>query len=61
MKFRRWADDHFKPVGAFLLILAALNLLVSYTLFPDHPVMAAANATMALILGVGVIMSWRSS
>ncbi len=43
------------------MILAALNLLVSYTLFPDHPIMAAANAAMALILAVGVIMSWRSS
>lgn len=30
--FRRWVDDHFKLVGAFLLILAALNLLISYTL-----------------------------
>jgi membrane protein CcdC involved in cytochrome C biogenesis len=58
--FRRWVDDHFKLVRAFLLILAALNILVSYTLFTDHPIMAAANATMALILAVGVIMSWRS-
>lgn len=59
--FRRWVDDHFKLVGAFLLILAALNLLVSYILFPSHPLMAAANATMAVILAVGVVMSWRSS
>lgn len=59
--FRGWVDDHFKLVGAFLLILAALNLLVSYILFPSHPIMAAANATMTLILAVGVIMSWRCS
>lgn len=54
---RRWVDDHFKVVAAFLLILAALNLLVSYMLFPSHSLMVAANATMAVILGLGVIMS----
>ncbi len=59
--FRRWVDDHFKLVGTFLLILAGLNLLISYTLFPEHPIMALANATMAVILAVGVLMSWRSS
>lgn len=58
--FRRWVDDHFKFVAAFLLILAALNLWISYTLFADHPIMAAANATMAVILAIGVVMSWRS-
>ncbi len=47
--YRRWMDAHFKLVGAFLLILATLNLLVSDTLFPQHPIMAAANAAMAAI------------
>jgi hypothetical protein len=47
-------------VEAFLLILAAPNLLVSYT-FPDHPVMAMADATMAVVLAVGATMYWRSS
>lgn len=47
--FRHWVDDHFKLVGAFLLILAALDLLVSDTLFPEPPIMAAANAAMAAI------------
>lgn len=58
--FTRWVDEHFKLDGAFLLILAGLNLLVSSILFSDHPIMAAANATMAVILAVAVMMSWRS-
>jgi hypothetical protein len=47
---RHWVDNHFKLVGAFLVILAALNLLVSCALFASHSLMAAANATMAVIL-----------
>lgn len=57
---RQWTDDHFKLVGTFLLVLAGLNLWVSYTIFSDHPIMAAANAAMAVILALGVILSWRS-
>ncbi len=55
---RHWLENHFKLVGAFLMVLAALNLWVSYTIFPDHPVMATANAVMAVVLALGVILSW---
>jgi len=38
--------------------LAALNAWISYTIYPQHPVMALANATMAAILVLGVILTW---
>jgi hypothetical protein len=57
---RQWLDDHFKFVGTFLLILAVLNGWISYTIFPEHPIMALANGAMAAMLALGVILSWRS-
>lgn len=58
LMLRRWLEDHFRFVRAFLLILAGLNLWISYTIFSDHPVMATANAVMAVALAWGVILSW---
>jgi hypothetical protein len=60
LALKRWLDDHFKLAGTFLLILAGLNGWISYTIFPEYPIMAAANAVMAGTLAVGVILSWRS-
>jgi hypothetical protein len=34
---RRWMDNHFKLVGAFLLILAALKLWISDTFLAVIP------------------------
>lgn len=56
----KWLEGHPRLVGIFLLILAALNGWISYTIFYEHPIMAAANAAMAVLLATGVILSWRT-
>lgn len=57
---KRWLEEHYKFFGVLLLILAALNGWVAYTIFPEHPIMAAANATMALVIVLGVVLLWRA-
>lgn len=55
---RKWVAEHHRIVCVFLLALAVLNAWVSYMLFSQHPIMALANGTMALILILGVIFTW---
>ncbi len=59
MKATDWMADHRRIVGMFFLALAALNGWISYTIYSQHPYMALANATMAAILVVGVILAWQ--
>ncbi len=46
-------------VRFFLLALALLNLVVSYVIHAEHPVLAGINAMMALVLVVVLGLSWR--
>jgi uncharacterized membrane protein len=55
---RDWIGKHQRIVSVFFLVLAALNGWVSYTIFSQHPIMALTNAAMALVLVVGVILTW---
>ncbi len=58
MTAREWVADHQRIVSVFFLALAALNGWISYTIYSQHPVMATANAAMAAILVLGVILTW---
>ncbi len=53
-----WVGDHPAAVRVFLLALVVLNGWISYTIYSEHPLMALLNATMALVLVVGVILTW---
>jgi len=56
---RDWLVEHPHVLAVFLLVLAALNGWISYHIFPQHPLLALANAAMALILALGVLVTWR--
>lgn len=53
--------DHRHVAAVFLLLLAGLNAWSSYTLFPQHPYLALADAAMAAVLVVGVIVPWPTT
>ena len=53
-----WLEDHYKAVSFLLLILAAANTWVASEIFLDYPLMALANGAMAIVIVVGVILSW---
>jgi hypothetical protein len=55
---KRWLEEHCKFFGVLLLGLAALNGWVAYAIFSDHPIMASANAAMAVVIALGVALSW---
>lgn len=44
--------------GIALLVFAGLQAWVAHHAYPDHPYLALANAAMALILILGVILAW---
>ena len=56
--FNKWTEDHFKLFGVLLLVLATLNAWIAYEIFLEHPIMALANGTMAVVITLGVILSW---
>ncbi|MCL5005938.1 MAG: hypothetical protein M1404_05340 [Acidobacteria bacterium] len=56
--FEKWIEKHFKLFGVLLLVLAALNGWIAYRIFLEHPIMALANGAMAVVITVGVILSW---
>jgi hypothetical protein len=56
--FEKWIDRHFKLLGVLLVGLAALNAWMAYKIFLEHPIMAFANGTMAVVITLGVILSW---
>ena len=47
---KKWLEEHLKLFGVLLLFLAALNGWVAYAIFSDHPIMASANAAMAVVI-----------
>jgi hypothetical protein len=55
---KKWLEEHLKLVGVLLLGLATLNGWVAYAIFPEHPIMASANAAMAVVIALGVALSW---
>lgn len=55
---KKWLEEHFKLFGVLLLLLAALNGWVGYSIFPAHPIMAFANGAMAGVITLGVMLSW---
>ena len=55
---KEWFEEHFKLFGVLLLMMAALNAWVAYAIFPEHPIMASANAAMAVVIALGVILLW---
>jgi uncharacterized membrane protein (DUF441 family) len=55
---KKWIEEHFKLFGVLLLILAVLNTWVASEIFLDYPIMALANGAMAIVIVVGVILSW---
>jgi hypothetical protein len=58
MNFRNWIANHPDVVRVFLLSLAALDVQISYALFPDYPHLPLVNAALAAILVLGVYLSW---
>lgn len=58
---RDWIADHRHVAAVFLLLLAGLNAWISYTIYPQHPHMALANAAMAAVLVLGVILTWPTA
>jgi predicted negative regulator of RcsB-dependent stress response len=58
VRVRNWLVDHHRLVCMFLLALGVLNGWVSWSIFRQHPLMAMANAVMALVLVAGVIVTW---
>ena len=56
--FKKWIEEHFKLFGVLLLILAVLNTWVACEIFLAYPIMALANAAMAIVIVVGVILLW---
>ena len=57
---KEWFEEHFKLFGVLLLMMAALNAWVAYAIFPEHPIMASANAAMAVAILLGVVVFWRA-
>ncbi len=55
---RDWVGEHHRAVCTFLFALAVLNGWISYTIYSQHPLMALANAAMAAVLVLGVILTW---
>lgn len=55
---KQWIEHHFKLVGVVLLVLAAVNTCVASEILPDYPIMAFMNGAMAIVIVVGVILSW---
>ena len=56
--FNKWIEEHFKLFGVLLLVLATLNAWIAYEIFLEHPIAALANGTMAVVITLGVILSW---
>jgi len=46
--------------GILLLVLAPINGWVAYTLYRQHPIMASANAAVAVVIVPCVILFWRA-
>jgi hypothetical protein len=55
---KKWLGEHLKLFGILLLVLSALNGWVAYAIFSDHPIMGSANAAMAVVIALGVALSW---
>ncbi len=58
MNTSRWSPRVVQIVRGFLMALAVLNAWISYTIFPQHPVMAVANAIMVVILVYIIVLAW---
>lgn len=56
--FKKWLDGYHKALAVLLLVLAALNGWIAHAILSKHPVMALAHAAMALVIVLGVILSW---
>ncbi len=57
---KEWFEDHYKLLKVVLVVLAALNGWIAYAIFPEHPIMASANASMAVVIIAGISFSWRA-
>lgn len=51
-------DNHRRGFAVLLLIFAAFQAWTAYSIFYRNPFLALANAAMALVLVVGVILTW---
>jgi hypothetical protein len=58
--FKKWIEKHFKLFGVLLLVLAALNGCVAYSIVLEHPIMAMANAVTAVVIVLDVVRFWRA-
>lgn len=52
----KWIEKHFELFRVLLLVLATLNAWIAYKIFLEHPIMALANGTMAVVITLGVIL-----
>jgi hypothetical protein len=57
---RKWLEEDYKALSVLLLVLAALNGWIAYAILHEHPVMALANAAMAVVIVLGVIICRRA-
>ena len=53
-------EKHDRALGIVLLILVPVNAWMAYALYPQHPIMASASATTAVVIVAGVVLFWRS-
>jgi hypothetical protein len=58
--FKKWIEEHFKLFGVLLLVLAALNGWVAYSIVFEHPIMAMANTVTAAVIVLDVVRFWRA-
>ena len=49
-----------QALGILLLVLAPIDGWMAYTRYAQHPIMASANATMAVAIVAAVVLFWRS-
>ncbi len=58
--FKKWIEKHFKLFGVLLLVLAALNGWIAYSIVLEHPIMAVANVATAAVIVLDVVRFWRT-
>lgn len=51
-------QNHRRAFAVLLLVFAAFQAWTAHSIFSRNPFLALANAAMALILVLGVILTW---
>lgn len=57
---KKWIEKRLKLFRILLLVLALLNVWVAFSIVLEHPIMALANAVIAVAIVLGVVRFWRA-